>query len=166
MSFSPYATHANHASAVHPSGAPFPFSETILTAVFRAFLRSVDGYVLPETNTVTADRAAAEAAFAELVNRAYLDGQSWAAVLTCNDSQIAFHRFDRRPGDADYWRDKLADIRWPSGRIGRPRLMEGGRRFNIYLDSVSLETADKLGGGNISEGIRLALAALRPGKAP
>lgn len=149
---------------MHSSGAPCPSSETILPAVFRAFLRSFDGYVLPETNTVTADRAAAEAAFTELVNRAYLDGQNWAAVLSCNDSQIAFHCFDRRPGDADYWRDKLADIRWPSGRVGRPRLMEGGRRINIYLDSVSLETADKLGGGNVSEGIRLALAALRPGK--
>jgi hypothetical protein len=40
--------------------------------------------------------------------------------------------------------------------------MEGGGRFNIYPDSASLEMADKLGRGNISEGIRLALAALRP----
>ena len=135
-----------------------------MKAVFRTCLRSFDGYVLPETNTVTADRATAEAAFTELVNRTYLDGQNWEAVLSCNNSQIAFHRFDCRPGDADYWRDKLGDIRWPSGRVGRPKLMEGGKRFNIYLDSISLETADKLGGGNVSEGIRLALAALRPGK--
>lgn len=136
-----------------------------MSAVFRIFLRSFGGYILPETNIVTVDRAAAEAAFADLVNRTYLDGQNWAAVLSYNDSRIAFHRFDRCPGDADYWRGKLADIRWPPGRVGRPRLMEGGRRFNIYLDSVSLETADKLGGGNISEGIRLALAALRSEKA-
>jgi hypothetical protein len=44
--------------------------------------------------------------------------------------------------------------------------MEGGRRLNIYLDSASLETAAKLGGGNVSEGIRLALAALRPENGP
>lgn len=137
-----------------------------MKAVFRAYLRSFDGYVLPETNTVTADRAAAEAAFTELVNRTYLDDQRWAAVLSYNNSQIASHRFDRRPGDADYWRDKLVDIRWPSRRVGRPRLMEGGKRINIYLDSASLETAAKLGGGNVSEGIRLALAALRPENVP
>jgi hypothetical protein len=137
-----------------------------MKAVFRAYLRSFDGYVLPETNTITADRAAAEAAFTELVNRTYLDDQRWAAVLSYNNSQIASHRFDCRPGDADYWRDKLADIRWPSGRVGRPRLMEGGRRLNIYLDSASLETAARLGGGNVSEGIRLALAALRPENVP
>ena len=107
----------------------------------------------------------AEAAFTELVNRAYLDGQNWAAVLSYNGSQIAVHRFDHRSGDADYLRDKLAGIRWPSRRIGRPKRMEGGRRINIYLDSVSLEAADRLGGGNISEGIRLALAALRAEKA-
>jgi hypothetical protein len=136
-----------------------------VSAVFRTFLRSFDGYVLSETNNVTADRVAAEAAFAELVNRVCLDGQNWAAVLSYNNTHIALHRFDRQPGDADYWRDKLADIRWPSRRVGRPKLMEGGRRFNIYLDSVSLEAANKLGGGNISEGIRLALVALRPEKA-
>lgn len=133
-----------------------------MKAVFRIYLRSFDGYVLPETNTVTADRATAEAAFTELVNRAYLDGQNWAAVLSYNNSQIALHRFDRLAGDADYWRDRSGDIPWPSGRAGRPRLLEGGKRINIYLDSVSLETAGMLGGGNVSEGIRLALAALRP----
>jgi hypothetical protein len=137
-----------------------------MKAVFRAYLRSFDGYVLPETNTVTADRAAAEAAFTELVNRTYFDDQKWAAVLSYNNSQIAFHRFDRCPGDGDYWRDKLADIRWPSRRVGRPRLMEGGKRINIYLDSASLETAAKLGGGNVSEGIRVALAALPPENVP
>jgi hypothetical protein len=44
--------------------------------------------------------------------------------------------------------------------------MEGGKRINIYLDSASLETAVKLGDGNVSEGIRLALAALQPENAP
>src|SRR4051794_12780853 len=120
-----------------------------MKAVFRVYLRSFDGYVLSETDIVTADRAVAEAAFIELVNRVYLDNKKWAAVLSWNNRQIASHRFDCRPGDKDYWRDKLADLRWPSGRVGRPRLMEGSKRFNIYLDSASLETASKLGGGNV-----------------
>lgn len=42
--------------------------------------------------------------------------------------------------------------------------MERGKRVNIYLDTVRLKTADMLGGGNVSEGIRFALAALRPEK--
>ena len=135
-----------------------------MKAVFRTCLRSFDGYVLPDTNTVTAERATAEAAFIDLVNRNYLDGQNWEAVLSYSNNQLALHRFDCHPGDADYWRDKLGDIRWPTGRTGRPKLMEGGKRVNIYLDTVSLKTADMLGGGNVSEGIRLALAALRPEK--
>jgi hypothetical protein len=132
-----------------------------VTAVFRVFLRSIDGYVLSDTDTVTPDRATAEAAFTQLVNREYLDGQNWTAVLTYNGKQIALHSFDRGRGDANHWRDKLTDIRWPTRQIGRPKHLEGGKRFNIYLDSASVEAAEKLGHGNISEGIRRALAALR-----
>jgi hypothetical protein len=102
-------------------------SKTAVSAVFRSFLRSFDGYVLSETNTVTADRSTAEAAFAELVNRVYLDGQNWAAVLTYNQSQIALHRFDRSRGDADYWRDKLAV------KAGRTPQAHGRRRTLQYL---------------------------------
>jgi len=35
--------------------------------------------------------------------------------------------------------------------------MEGGRKVNVYLDAESVDKAKALGGGNISEGIRLAL---------
>lgn len=70
---------------------------------------------------------------------------------------VAFHRFDRRPGDADYWRDKLDEIPWPSGQVGRPNEMEGGKRVQVYLDAESLAIANKLGSGNVSEGIRKAL---------
>ena len=41
--------------------------------------------------------------------------------------------------------------------LGRPALMDGGRRVNVYLDAASLERAAKLGHGNVSEGIRRAL---------
>ena len=33
-----------------------------------------------------------------------------------------------------------------------------GKRSNIYLDAASREAAERIGNGNISEGIRIALA--------
>lgn len=43
------------------------------------------------------------------------------------------------------------------GKAGRPSEMAGGRRVNVYLDAESLDRAAKLGDGNVSEGIRIAL---------
>lgn len=40
---------------------------------------------------------------------------------------------------------------------GRPAEVKGGKRVNVYLDAASLTRAAELGGGNVSEGIRLAL---------
>lgn len=42
---------------------------------------------------------------------------------------------------------------------GRPFTMAGGRRINLYLDAGSIATAARLGGGNISAGVRAALAS-------
>lgn len=78
---------------------------------YRSYLRTFDGQV--SDKTITPSRSAALAAFAELVNRHDLDGQKLAAALTCNNRQLAFHRFDRESGSADYWRDKLEEIQWP-----------------------------------------------------
>lgn len=78
--------------------------------VYRAYLRTFDGHVPSETKTITHNPQAALDAFAALVNRADLDGQKLAAALTQNNQQMAFHRFDRAPGDADYWRDKLHEL--------------------------------------------------------
>ena len=122
-----------------------------------AYLRTFDGKVPPETKTITAGRAAAEAAFSDLVNRQHLDGQKLAAVLSYNNGQIAFHRFDRNPGDTDYCRDRLNEIEWPTGQVGRPSEMESGRNVNTYLDADSIAIATRLGNGNVSEGIRQAL---------
>lgn len=36
--------------------------------------------------------------------------------------------------------------------------LDGGKRVNVYLDDASAATAATLGDGNVSEGIRLALA--------
>jgi len=130
-----------------------------MAAVFRAYLRTFDGKVDAATKTITADREAAESAFSDLVNRASLDGQKFAAVLSYNNGQLAFHRFDRNPGDADYWRDKLDEIEWPTGQIGRPPEMAGGKAVKVYLDADSIAAAQRLGSGNVSEGIRKALKA-------
>ena len=45
----------------------------------------------------------------------------------------------------------------PKASPGRPPSLYGGKRVNVYLDAASLKAADKLGGGNVSEGIRIAL---------
>lgn len=42
--------------------------------------------------------------------------------------------------------------------VGRPVELDGGKRVQVYLDSKSLAIASKLGNGNTSEGIRLALS--------
>jgi len=47
-----------------------------------------------------------------------------------------------------------------SNNAGRPKTV-GGRRVSLYLDDESLARAAKLGNGNMSEGIRQALAATR-----
>ena len=43
------------------------------------------------------------------------------------------------------------------GTAGRPVEMAGGKRRNIYLDAASREKAERIGNGNVSEGIRIAL---------
>ena len=40
---------------------------------------------------------------------------------------------------------------------GRPALMQGGRRVQVYLDADAVAAAARLGGGNVSRGIRAAL---------
>lgn len=124
--------------------------------VFRAYLRTFDGNVPTETKTITPDAAAALDAFAALVNRAELDGQKLAAVLSRDNKQVAFHRFDRQPGDADYWRDKLDQIEIGPRPAHRPATIDA-RRVNVTLDAETIERAKALGDGNLSAGIREAV---------
>lgn len=105
--------------------------------------------------TVTSDPAQAADAFRDLVNRTDLDGRRLAACLTHKNLEIAKHRFDRGPGDAANWRDRLDEIEWPT--VGRPADLQGGRRVNVYLDAESLALAAQIGDGNVSNGIRRAL---------
>jgi hypothetical protein len=46
--------------------------------------------------------------------------------------------------------------------VGRPPKMDGGKRVNVYLDKTSLQRALEIGNGNVSEGIRTALAKVAP----
>ena len=101
--------------------------------MYRVYLRTFDQRVTEKTNTHS--QQAALDAFTEMVNRTELDGQKIAAVLSYNNGQLAFHRFDRHPGQPDYWRDKLNQIELPEA--GRPALMDGGKRVNVYLDAAS-----------------------------
>jgi len=67
-------------------------------------------------------------------------------------------------GQAAYWGPSGAALRphWYA-KSGRATEMENGRRVNVYLDSESLAIAEKLGNGNVSDGIRKALARQQSG---
>lgn len=54
----------------------------------------------------------------------------------------------------------MPDTKQPQEKrpVGRPAEV-GGKRVQVYLDAESLAIASKLGGGNVSEGIRKALKA-------
>lgn len=56
------------------------------------------------------------------------------------------------------WREDGNTIESLSRVLGRPTEMDRGRRVNLYLDAPSLARAAELGGGNVSEGVRIALA--------
>ncbi len=119
--------------------------------MYRTYLRTHDGQASEKTNTP--NQQAALDAFADLVNRAELDGQKLAAALTYQNRQLAFHRFDRNPGDADYWRGKLDQIELPV--IGRPAELDGGRNRNVYMSASTHMAASIAGNGNVSEGVRI-----------
>lgn len=126
--------------------------------MYRVFLRNPDQQVVPSSVTITKDASAAVQAFAALIERTDFDGKPFSAVLNCNRTQLAHHRFHHRPGQEHYWRGRLDEIKWP--KTGHPRVLEGGKRISVYLDVPSHQHAVALGGGNASEGIRLALAAI------
>ncbi len=141
--------------------------------MYRVYLRDFQGRVPLDTKTNTPSATAAYQAFATLVNRADLDGQKWAAVLSYNNRQMAFHRFDRFPGAADYWRDKLDQIEWPEERpvihggaregAGRTaQTTDGGplERKTVSVDATTVRLLTAYGDGEFSEGIRRAARAV------
>ncbi|MER1966085.1 hypothetical protein [Castellaniella sp. GW247-6E4] len=79
---------------------------------YRIYLRDANQRVTDKT--ATESKAAALAAFGELVDRAELDGQKLLAVLNQDGKKIAHHNFQAQPGDADHWRGRLDQITWPA----------------------------------------------------
>lgn len=68
----------------------------------KVFNESGNSEVISESRTTTPSPAAAEAAFRELINRKDLIGSKAHAVLSLNNRQLMYHRFDRSLGYADY----------------------------------------------------------------
>ena len=123
--------------------------------MFRVYLRGPDQSV--REKTTTGDPGAAIAAFEAIVNRADMDGSGMLAAITKNGAPVAYHKFSARPDDpSHYWRGRVDQL--PIyGKAGRPSDLCGGKRVNVYLDATSLEIAKRIGGGNVSEGIRKSL---------
>lgn len=61
----------------------------------------------------------------------------------------------------DQWQVREA-LGEPRRATGRPAMLAGGRRVNVYLDDESLAIANNVGRGNVSQGIRIALAHVKP----
>lgn len=79
------------------------------------------------------------------------DGDSGALVQLTSGAYVQFNAGAIRNLDG---RRVAAAI----GTAGRPPELDGGRRVNVYLDAASIATASRLGQGNVSDGIRIALA--------
>lgn len=101
---------------------------------FKVYLRETGGMRSAAwEKTTTVDQDAAGAAFEALLKRRDLDGKGVAAVLSYENKHLAFHRFDRLPGDPDYWRDRTEDIPWPreTARRGRGNTAGQGRQAKV-----------------------------------
>lgn len=98
--------------------------------------------------------------FKTFLDRGELDGKPVSVHLVHLRAHLAIHRFDAPAGDPKNWQGRQEEILWQegTGKVGRPAGMEGGSRTNIYLDDASKAKARKLGKGNQSLGIRIALS--------
>jgi hypothetical protein len=124
---------------------------------YRIYLQTEDAIF---EQTKTGSRTIAEMVFKSFLERDELDGKPVSVHLVHLRTHLAVHRFDAQAGDPGNWQGRQDEIRWPegTGKVGRPAEMEGGTRTNIYLDDASKAKARKLGKGNQSLGIRLALS--------
>lgn len=125
---------------------------------YRIYLQIPSGSVFERTET--GSRSLAETIFKSLLERDELDNTEVSVHLVYERTTLAVHRFDAVQGTTDNWQGRVEEIAWPEGhgQVGRPTELEGGSRRNVYLDAVSIARARKLGKGNISEGIRIALS--------
>lgn len=125
---------------------------------YRIYLKTSDGNIFERTET--GSRSIAESVFESFLGREELEGEAISVHLEHLRSALATHRFDAAPGTPDHWQRRVGEIPWPAshGQAGRPPELQGGARHNVYLDTVSIARAKKLGRGNLSQGIRIALS--------
>ena len=125
---------------------------------YRIYLQIPNGSAFERTET--GSRYIAESVFKAFLERYELDKTEVCAHLLFQRTVLAIHRFDAAQGTLENWQGRVHEIAWPEGQgqVGRPTELEGGTRRNVYLDAVSIARARKLGKGNISEGIRIALS--------
>ena len=74
--------------------------ETTTEKTYRVYLRWPGARVSDKTVTTSSVRALA--AFRKLLNMTALRGEKVSAALTMNGKQKYFHRFNAKPGSADY----------------------------------------------------------------
>jgi hypothetical protein len=125
---------------------------------YRIYLQIPNGSAFERTET--GSRSIAESVFQAFLERDELDKKEVSVHLVYQRTTLAVHRFNAVQGSPDNWQRRVDDIAWPDGhgQVGRPPELEGSARHNAYLDTVSIARAKKLGKGNISEGIRIALS--------
>jgi hypothetical protein len=125
---------------------------------YRIYLQIPNGSAFERTET--GSRSIAESIFSAFLERDELDNKEVSLHLVYQRTTLAVHHFDAAPGTTNNWKGRVDEIAWPQGhgQAGRPTELEGGGRRNVYLDAVSVARARKLGKGNISEGIRIALS--------
>ena len=77
------------------------------------------------------------------------------AVINARSARAAIRRLVTETGIAA---DRIKHVSLVPGQPGRPPLGdETGFRINAYLDAETVEAARKIGNGNLSAGIRLAV---------
>ena len=115
-------------------------------------------FTLPEGVNYAAEVAVVvrNAEFRRKPNQAFIDAAAEAA--SGGESALETWITENVTPDTDLRRTRLFADAYPGA--GRPARMNNGGRINVYLDEASISTACKLGGGNVSEGIRKALAAM------
>lgn len=95
----------------------------------------------------------------EIQSDSDFDAVELAAKTSAQSGTRCYIRWSRdSDGQRAYWGPSGACLEaYIYSAPGRPAAMEGGKRVQVYLDANSLKIADRLGGGNVSEGIRQAL---------
>lgn len=94
-----------------------------------------------------------------LINDDDFSGVTKAAENIAESGAKCCIRWNRdTDGQVAYWGPSGSTInpRWYI-KQGRPPEMANGKKVNTYLDAQSIEIANRLGDGNVSEGIRKAL---------